>query len=57
MPFNRNLIMPGSRSGLLEEAAARIGLSPTQMEELLDCELNIDHLIAYIDALMSDRMN
>jgi hypothetical protein len=42
---------------LLQEAAARAGFSPSEMQELLDCELNIDHLLDYITAVVSDRMN
>ena len=42
---------------LLQEAAARTGFSAFEMQELLDCELNIDHLLSYIAAVVSDRMN
>jgi len=44
-------------SNLLQEAAARTGFSPSQMQELLECELGIDHLLDYITAVVSDRMN
>ena len=42
---------------LLQEAAARTGFSASQMQELLECELNIDHLLTYITAVVSNRMN
>ena len=42
---------------LLQEAAARTGFSPYEMQELLDSELHIDHLLNYITAVVSDRMN
>jgi hypothetical protein len=42
---------------LLQEAAARTGFSPFEMQELLDSELHIDHLLNYITAVVSDRMN
>ncbi len=42
---------------LLQEAAARTGFNANQMQELLECELNIDHLLNYITAVVSDRMN
>jgi hypothetical protein len=44
-------------SDLLQEAAARTGFSASEMQELLECELNIDHLLNYITAVVSDRMN
>ena len=44
-------------SNLLQEAAARIGFSTTEMQELLESELNIDQLLSYITAVVSDRMN
>ena len=42
---------------LLQEAAARTGFSASEMQELLDCELNIDQLLSYIAAVVSNRMN
>ena len=42
---------------LLQEAAARTGFSPTEMQELLECELNVDHQLNYIIAVVSNRMN
>ena len=44
-------------SGLLQEAAARTGFSATEMQELLESELNIDQLLSYITAVVSNRMN
>ncbi len=44
-------------SFLLQEAAARTGFSAAEMQELLECELNIDHLLTYITAVVSGRMN
>jgi len=42
---------------LLQEAAARTGFSAAEMQELLECELNVDHLLSYITAVVSNRMN
>jgi len=42
---------------LLQEAAARVGFSASEMQELLDSELDIDHLLSYISAVVSNRMN
>jgi len=44
-------------SYLLQEAAARTGFSASEMQELLECELNIDDLLIYITAVVSNRMN
>lgn len=44
-------------SNLLQEAAARTGFSPSEMQELLESDLNIDHLLDYITAVVADRMN
>jgi hypothetical protein len=44
-------------SSLLQEAAARTGFSATEMQELLESELNIDQLLSYITAVVSNRMN
>ena len=46
-----------SMAELLQEAAARTGFSTSEMEDLLDSELTIAQLIAYIDAVVSQRMN
>jgi hypothetical protein len=44
-------------SHLLQEAAARTGFSASQMQELLESELDIESLLNYISAVVSDRMN
>jgi len=55
MTFDRT---PAADYGqLLQEAAARTGFSTFEMQELLDSELHIDHLLNYITAVVSDRMN
>ena len=42
---------------MLELAAARLGMTPIEMADLLESELNTDHLLAYVTAVMSNRMN
>ena len=42
---------------MLQEAAARMGWSTADMTELLDSELEIDHLLEYVTAVISKRMN
>lgn len=50
--------MPEYTAGeMLQEAAARMGWSTAEMAQLLDSELEIDHLLDYITAVISKRMN
>ncbi len=44
-------------SDLLQEAAARTGFSASEMQELLESDLNIDQLLDYITAVVSNQMN
>lgn len=46
-----------SMAELLQEAAARTGFSPSEMQEVLESELTVDELLVYIDAVVSQRMN
>jgi hypothetical protein len=55
--MNFDPIKEACYGALLEQAAARTGFSPIEMQELLECELHIDHLLDYISAVVSDRMN
>jgi len=56
MSFDQNQTST-SMAHLLEQAAARTGFTPAAMEDLLECELNTDHLLEYITAVVSNRMN
>jgi hypothetical protein len=42
---------------MLDQASTRAGLSAAHMLALLDCELDIEHLLVYITAVTSNRMN
>jgi hypothetical protein len=42
---------------LLQEAAARTGFTASEMQEVLESELSIEELLAYIDAVVLRRMN
>jgi hypothetical protein len=44
-------------SHLLEETAACTGLSASEMQELLESELDVDSLLNYVSAVVSDRRN
>ena len=57
MIFDANQQPAPSVGDIIEQAAARIGLSRTEMEDLLESELETDHLLAYITAVVSNRMN
>jgi hypothetical protein len=41
----------------LLEAAARTGFTPAEIEALVDSELETNHLLEYITAIVSKRMN
>ena len=41
----------------LERAAARLGLTPADVEILLDSEVGPEHLLDYVSAVVSNRMN
>ena len=49
-PFNS----PGE---ILNRAATTIGLTHDQMADLLESELDVDQLLAYITAVVQKRMN
>lgn len=57
MGLNSNSNSFVSMAELLRQAADRTGLSPSDMEDLLDSELTVAQLIGYIDAVVSERMN
>ncbi len=44
-------------SELIDEVSSRTGLTPSQIDSLIDCELDVKHLLEYINAVVSDRMN
>ena len=56
MIFNEQISI-SSAGQLLEQAAARMGLTTLQMAELLESDLNVDELLTYIDAVVTNRMN
>jgi hypothetical protein len=41
----------------LEQAAARLGLTPAEVETMLDSDLDLDYLLDYVTAVVSNRMN
>ena len=57
MIFEYDMVPLRSVTQMLEQASARTGFTPAQIVALIDCELDTDHLLDYITAVMSDRMN
>jgi hypothetical protein len=44
-------------SHLIERASAETGFSTRDIAAIVDSDLDMDHLLEYISAVMSDRMN
>jgi len=42
---------------MLEQASATTGFSAAEIVDLVDCELDTGHLLEYITAVLSNRMN
>lgn len=57
MIFLQDPILQLSQSELIEQVSYRTGLTPSQVATLIDCELDILHLIQYLNAVVSNRMN
>ncbi len=55
--MNSNPDIHRSVAQLLEEAAARTGFTASEMEYLLECELDTEYLLDYITAVVANRMN
>jgi hypothetical protein len=41
----------------VRQAAARTGFTVSQIEELVECELDTNNVLDYISAVLSNRMN
>ena len=57
MIFEYDMVPLRSVTQMLEQASARTGFTPAQIVALIDCDLDTDHLLDYITAVMSNRMN
>jgi hypothetical protein len=57
MTFEYDMVPLRSVTQMLEQASARTGFTPAQIVALIDCELDTDHLLDYITAVISNRMN
>jgi hypothetical protein len=56
MIFDSNAV-PFTLVAELLEASARTGFTPAEIEALVDSELETNHLLEYITAVVSKRMN
>lgn len=57
MVFYRNPMPVGQMSQMLQQASARTGFTVSEIEALVASELDTSHLLDYITAVMSNRMN
>jgi hypothetical protein len=57
MIFYHDPIMQLSQSELIEQVSYRTGLTPSQVASLIDCELDINHILEYLNAVVSNRTN
>ncbi len=46
-----------SQSELIEQVSYRTGFTASQVASLIDCELDIKHVLEYLNAVVSNRMN
>ena len=57
MNFYHDAILQLSQSELIEQVSYRTGLTTSQVATLIDSELDIRHILDYLTAVVSDRMN
>jgi hypothetical protein len=57
MIYFHDPIMQLSQSELIEQVSYRTGFTPSQVASMIDCELDIHHLLEYLTAVVSNRMN
>jgi len=57
MLFDRDQFLMIQELNILREAAARTGFTQSDIQALVDCELETSHVLDYISAVMSKRMN
>jgi hypothetical protein len=57
MFFDADNYLMTQEMNVLQEAAARTGFSVSDIQALVECELDTRHVLAYISAVISNRMN
>ena len=57
MEFEFDWVPQHNLTYMIEQASARTGFTPADIAALVNCDLNLDHLLEYITAVMASRMN
>ena len=57
MIFDFEYVPQHSLSHLIEKASAQTGFTPADIAAMVNSELETDNLLAYITAVVSNRMN
>jgi hypothetical protein len=57
MIFDTDMLQMTRELNLLQQAAARTGFSVSDIEALVECELDTNHVLDYISAVTLRRMN
>jgi hypothetical protein len=57
MLFDMDQFATTQEANILQEAAARTGFTVSEIQTLVECELETTHVLDYISAVLSNRMN
>jgi hypothetical protein len=57
MLFDGDQFSMMQEANILQEAAARTGFTVSEIQALVECELEISYVLDYINAVLSNRMN
>lgn len=57
MPFEFDCVPQHSLIYLIQQASSTTGFSPAEIAAIVNSELETDHLLDYITAVISNRMN
>jgi hypothetical protein len=57
MLFDTDQFLMKPEMNIMEEAAARTGFSVSDIQALVDCELDTHYVLEYISTVVANRMN
>jgi hypothetical protein len=57
MRFDTDKFLLMQEVNILQEAATRTGFTVSDIEAMVECELDTSQVLAYISAVVSNRMN
>jgi hypothetical protein len=57
MRFDTDQFLLMQEVNILQEAATRTGFTVSDIEAMVECELDTSQVLAYISAVVSNRMN